>query len=47
MKKHKKDNHSNRGLVQKVENRKKFQKYLKKRNPEEYKALIAKLGLRN
>lgn len=43
---HKKDNHSRRGLLKKVGKRRNLQKYLKKRDLEQYKEVIAKLELR-
>ena len=46
MKENHKDNHSKRGLILMVNRRKKLLAYIKKRNPEEYEALIKKLGLR-
>ncbi|QEK38866.1 30S ribosomal protein S15 [Candidatus Nesciobacter abundans] len=47
MKSNKQDKHSMRGLMRKVSQRKKLQKFLKSDNPEEYKKVIAKLGLRS
>ncbi|GAB3004558.1 30S ribosomal protein S15 [Psychrosphaera aestuarii] len=43
---HKKDNHSRRGLLRKVSQRRKLLDYLKGRNLERYNALIQRLGLR-
>lgn len=43
---HKKDNHSRRGLLKKVGQRRNLQKYLQKKDLEEYKVVINKLGLR-
>ncbi len=43
---HKKDNHSRRGLLVKVGKRRNLQKYLAKKDYEQYKEVIAKLGLR-
>ncbi len=43
---HKKDKHSRRGLLLKVGKRRNLQKYLKKNDLEQYKTVIAKLGLR-
>lgn len=43
---HKKDNHSNRGLVLAVSERKKLLKYLKKSDQVQYNNVIAALGLR-
>lgn len=45
-KKHKKDNHSKRGLTLAVSARKKLLSYLKSSDESQYSALIAKLGLR-
>jgi len=46
LKLHPKDFHSRRGLMKMVGRRRKFLKYLRKSNPESYKSLIEKLGLR-
>jgi small subunit ribosomal protein S15 len=43
---HAKDNHSRRGLLMMVNNRRSLLDYLKKKDAERYSALIAKLGLR-
>jgi len=43
---HKKDHHSRRGLLLLVSQRRKLQSYLKRKNPENYQALIQRLGLR-
>ena len=43
---HAKDNHSRRGLLMMVNNRRTLLAYLKKEDSERYAALIAKLGLR-
>jgi small subunit ribosomal protein S15 len=43
---HAKDHHSRRGLLKMVSRRRKLLDYLKGRNPEGYKALIERLGLR-
>lgn len=43
---HKKDNHSKRGLLQMVGRRRKLLAYLKDKNIERYRAIIAKLELR-
>ncbi|MDR1075820.1 MAG: 30S ribosomal protein S15 [Xanthomonadaceae bacterium] len=43
---HKKDHHSRRGLLQLVNQRRSLLDYLKRKDVERYKALIAKLGLR-
>ena len=46
LKKHKKDNHSRRGLLKMVSKRKKLLDYLQKENERRYKSLIKKLGLK-
>lgn len=46
LKKNKKDFHSRRGLLQMVANRRKHLKYLERKNPDSYQALIKKLGLK-
>jgi len=43
---HKKDNHSRRGLLRMVNQRRKLLDYLKRKDVERYKSLIASLGLR-
>ena len=43
---HKKDNHSRRGLLKMVGQRRSLLDYLQKKDIERYRALIAKLGLR-
>ncbi|MCA9278924.1 MAG: 30S ribosomal protein S15 [Phycisphaeraceae bacterium] len=43
---HKKDNHSRRGLIGMVNKRNSLLRYLARTRPEEYKATIARLGLR-
>ncbi len=43
---HKKDNHSRRGLLRMVNQRRKMLDYLKNKDVERYRALIARLGLR-
>ncbi|MCX5592104.1 30S ribosomal protein S15 [Alcaligenes endophyticus] len=45
-KSHKKDHHSRRGLLRMVSRRRKLLDYLKGRNPDAYRSLIEKLGLR-
>jgi small subunit ribosomal protein S15 len=45
-KEHLKDHHSRRGLLRMVSRRRKLLDYLKGRNPDAYRALIEKLGLR-
>ncbi len=44
--KHKHDHHSRRGLIRLVNQRRKLLDYLKRKDEERYKALIADLGLR-
>lgn len=46
LRKHKKDFHSRRGLLQMVANRRKHLKYLQKKDNKAYDALIEKLGLK-
>lgn len=46
MKVHKKDKHSQRGLLKMVGQRRSLLDYLAKKDIERYRALIAKLGLR-
>ena len=43
---HAKDHHSRRGLLKLVGQRRRLLDYVKKRNPEQYKNLIARLGIR-
>ena len=43
---HKKDNHSRRGLLKMVSQRRRLLDYLKSREEERYQALISRLGLR-
>jgi small subunit ribosomal protein S15 len=43
---HKKDNHSRRGLLKMVSQRRSLLDYLKRRDIEEYHTLIGRLGLR-
>ncbi len=43
---HKKDNHSRRGLIKMVNQRRKLLDYLKGKDQERYKSLISRLGLR-
>ena len=47
MREHKKDKHSRRGLQAMIERRRKLLKFLKRKNFEEYKLLIDKLGLKD
>ncbi len=44
--KNKKDLHSKRGFIAKIEQRKKYLVYLKENNYESYSSLIGKLGIR-
>lgn len=46
LKEHKHDNHSRRGLLKMVGKRRKLLDYLKKKDIERYRAIVAKLGLR-
>ena len=46
VKKHKKDHHTRRGLVQLVSKRKKMLKYLMRANPNSYVKLIKELSIR-
>lgn len=46
LKVHKKDKHSQRGLLKLVGRRRRLLRYLGREDPERYKALIEKLGLR-
>ncbi len=46
LKKNAKDNHSRRGLLQMVADRKAHMKYLEKKNPRRFNALNKKLGLK-
>lgn len=43
---HKHDEHSRRGLLKLVGQRRRHLKYLNRKNPESYRQLIQKLGLR-
>ena len=45
-KKHKQDHHSRQGLLRMVNRRRKLLDYLKSKDQERYKELIAKLGIR-
>ena len=45
-KEHNKDHHSRRGLLKMVSRRRRLLDYFKRTNPEGYRELIAKLGLR-
>ena len=44
---HKKDNHSRRGLIRMVNQRRKLLDYLKRKDVKRYQDLIGKLGLRH
>ena len=46
LKKHKKDNHSRRGLLRMVSRRRKLLDYLKGKDVDSYRNLIQRLGLR-
>jgi small subunit ribosomal protein S15 len=46
LKTHKKDNHSRRGLIQMVADRRTHLKYLEKNQPTTHKTVVKKLGLR-
>ncbi len=46
LKKNNKDNHSRRGLLSMVADRKSHMKYLEKKNPKRYAAVVKKLGLK-
>ncbi|MEM6465595.1 MAG: 30S ribosomal protein S15 [Pseudomonadota bacterium] len=43
---HKKDNHSRRGLLKMVSQRRKLLDYVKAKDEDRYKSLISKLGIR-
>lgn len=46
LKKHAKDKHSRRGLIQMVADRRSHLKYLKQKSEKRYKDLVKKLGLK-
>ena len=46
LKKNPKDNHSRRGLLQMVSDRKALLKYLEKKNSKRYNSLVKKLGIK-
>ena len=46
LKKHTKDNHSRRGLLQMVADRRSHLKYLEKKNPKRYDVVVKKLKLK-
>ncbi len=45
LKKHKKDNHSRRGLLKQVAKRRRLLNFLKKKSEDRYRLLIERLGL--
>lgn len=45
LKKHKKDNHSRRGLLQMVGKRRRFLEYLKRKDQKRYEAILELTGL--
>ena len=47
LKKHRKDTHSRRGLLQMVADRQIHLRYLQEAYPKRYKAVVSKLGLKN
>ena len=46
LKKHRKDKHSRRGLLQMVADRQKHLRYLKRKDEKKYKETVKKLGLK-
>jgi len=46
LKKHKKDNHSRRGLIKMVADRRTHLKYLERKNKDRYQAIVKKLELK-
>jgi len=46
LKKHRKDNHSRRGLLKMVGKRKRLLDYLEKNKPKNYSSIVKKLGLK-
>jgi small subunit ribosomal protein S15 len=46
LKTHAKDNHSRRGLLQMVADRRSHLKYLEKKNPKRYSAIVKKMALK-
>jgi len=46
LKKHKKDNHSRKGLLQLVADRQTHMKYLQKKDPKRYNVVVKKLELK-
>ena len=47
LKVHKKDNHTRRGLMKLIGKRRGLLKYIKKRDINEYRALVKRLGIRD
>ena len=47
LKVHKKDNHTRRGLMKLIGKRRGLLKYIKKRDIEQYRALVKRLGIRD
>lgn len=47
LKKHKKDNHSRRGLIKMVSDRRKHLKYLEKKDKTQYQKIMKEVGLAN
>ncbi|MBP3866447.1 MAG: 30S ribosomal protein S15 [Eggerthellaceae bacterium] len=47
LKVHKKDNHTRRGLMKLIGKRRGLLKYIKKRDIEEYRSLVKRLGIRD
>ena len=45
LKSNKKDVHSRKGLIQMISNRRKHMKYLSKKSPKRYNALVKELGM--
>lgn len=46
LKEHKKDEHSRRGLIKMVGQRRRHLTYLSQKDPDRYKAIVQRLGLR-
>ena len=47
LKVHKKDNHTRRGLMKRIGKRRGLLKYIKKRDIEQYRSLVKRLGIRD
>ena len=47
LKVHKKDNHTRRGLMKLIGKRRGLPKYIKKRDIEQYRSLVKRLGIRD